>query len=84
MTYYGKDFKDENGNFKYYTNPVKAIRAKCLHDCCAGSSTEVENCQCTECFLHPFRFGKNPFRKPMSEERRKISSEVMKKIKEGV
>lgn len=28
---------------KKITNPVKAIRAKCL-DCCCGSSNEVELC----------------------------------------
>ncbi len=38
------------------TNPVKAIRAKCL-DCCCGSQ-----CPCTDCALYPFRFGKNPYR----------------------
>nr|DAE34801.1 MAG TPA: hypothetical protein [Caudoviricetes sp.] len=30
---------------KKITNPVKAIRAKCL-DCCCGSSNEVELCTC--------------------------------------
>ena len=43
------------------TNPVKAIRAKCL-DCCCGSSAEVKLCSCEDCSLHPFRFGKNPYR----------------------
>lgn len=65
---YVKDFTDNEGNFKYYTNPVKAIRAKCLYDCCAGSNDDVKQCNCTSCFLHPFRFGKNPFRKPKTEK----------------
>ena len=51
--------KDE----KKITNPVKAIRAKCL-DCCCGSSNEVKLCHLEKCPLHPFRFGKNPYRTP--------------------
>lgn len=43
------------------TNPVKAIRAKCL-DCCCGSPEEVRQCPCENCALYPFRFGKNPYR----------------------
>ena len=41
--------------------PMKAIRAKCL-DCCVGNSAEVRKCHIETCSLHPFRFGKNPFR----------------------
>ena len=44
------------------TNPVKAIREKCL-DCCCGSATEVNLCTITDCALYPFRNGKNPYRK---------------------
>lgn len=44
------------------TNPVKAIRAKCL-DCCCGNAAEVNLCSCKDCSLYPFRFGKNPYRK---------------------
>ena len=43
------------------TNPVKAIRAKCL-DCCCGSSDEVKLCHIDTCALHPFRLGRNPYR----------------------
>ena len=43
------------------TNPVKAIREKCL-DCCCGSSKEVSACALEDCSLHPFRYGKNPYR----------------------
>lgn len=43
------------------SNPLKAIRAKCL-DCCCNDKGEVKLCPCAECALHPFRFGKNPFR----------------------
>ena len=61
------------------TSPMRAIRHKCL-DCCCGSYTEVEKCEVKKCPLHPFRLGKNPFRKPVSEERRAALSESMKKI----
>ena len=43
------------------TNPMKAIRAKCI-DCCAGNMAEVKICHITACDLHPYRMGKNPFR----------------------
>lgn len=46
---------------KEITNPVKAIRAKCL-DCMCGSSNEVERCPCKDCALYPFRRGRNPYR----------------------
>lgn len=42
-------------------SPLKAIRNKCLN--CAGSRGEVRKCELVDCELHPFRFGKNPFRK---------------------
>lgn len=41
---------------------LKAIRAKCL-DCCADMPSEVRECQIESCALHPFRMGRNPFRK---------------------
>ena len=41
----------------------QAIRAKCL-DCSGGSYAEVARCHLEHCPLHPFRFGKNPYRKP--------------------
>ena len=43
-------------------NPVKAIRAKCL-DCCGDMPSVVADCHIAACALHPFRMGKNPFRK---------------------
>ena len=51
------------------SSPMQAIRAKCL-DCCAGSSDEVRKCVAVACPLWPFRTGKNPWRAPISEERR--------------
>lgn len=38
----------------------KAIRAKCM-DCTCQQIVEVRECQITNCPLHPFRMGKNPF-----------------------
>lgn len=62
---------------KKITNPVKAIRAKCL-DCCCGSSNEVELCTCTGCALYPFRRGKNPYR-----AKREITPEHAEKLRTG-
>lgn len=62
------------------TNPVKAIRAKCL-DCCAGQIQEVALCPSERCALHPFRLGKNPYRQPrqLSEEQKKALAERLRK-----
>lgn len=60
--------------------PIKAIRAKCL-DCCCGSANEVKQCPCKSCSLHPFRFGKNPYRKAREytpEEREAIAARLSK------
>ena len=55
---------------KQITSPLKAIRAKCL-DCCFDQTTEVKLCPVSACPLHPFRFGKNPFRKrELTDEQR--------------
>ena len=54
------------------TSPLKAVRAKCL-DCSGGSAKEVRECDISTCALWPFRFGKNPNRKPrkLTEQQRK-------------
>lgn len=49
-----------------------AIRAKCL-DCCCGSPAEVRRCGAIDCALWPFRMGTNPYRQPMSQERREAA-----------
>jgi hypothetical protein len=56
-------------------SPLKAIRANCI-DCCGGSSAEVKLCECTNCPLHSFRFGKNPHAKKRSltDEQRQASA----------
>lgn len=55
---------------KQITSPLKAIRAKCL-DCCCEQINEVKFCPASNCPLHPFRFGKNPYRKrELTDEQR--------------
>ena len=68
---------------KEITSPVKAIRAKCL-DCCCANSTEVKLCPASECPLHPFRFGKNPYRvqREMTDEQKAAAAERLKKARE--
>ncbi len=59
----------------YKTNPVKAIREKCI-DCMCGQANEVAQCTVERCALYPFRMGKNPFyKKNYTEERRQAMSE---------
>ena len=64
-------------NYERQTNPVKAIREKCLQDCCAGLANEVRDCLCPSCALYPFRFGKNPYR-----TKRELSDEQKEKMRE--
>lgn len=61
---------------KIITNPIKAIRAKCL-DCSNGSPNEVTLCPCKQCPLWPFRSGKNPYR-----TKRELSDEEKQKLRE--
>jgi len=65
------------------TNPVKAIRAKCL-DCCCGNSNEVKLCPAGDCPIHAFRFGKNPYRakREMTEEQRAAAAERFRLARE--
>jgi len=61
------------------TSPIRAVRLKCL-DCTCNSPKEVEACPIKTCPLWAFRFGRNPYRKPVSEERRAAASERMRKL----
>ena len=67
------------------TNPVKAIRAKCL-DCCCGSSLEVANCTVTQCALYPFRYGKNPYRqrREMSDEEKQVLAHRLREARKNL
>ena len=48
--------------------PLKAIRKHCL-ECVGKCREEVRTCTGTDCWLWPYRFGTNPFRKdkPLTE-----------------
>ena len=66
-------------------NPVKAIRAHCLD--CSYSAKEVELCPVEACALHPFRLGKNPYRKPqvskMTDEQKAAAAARLKAWRES-
>ena len=60
---------------------LRVIRLHCL-TCCNGSSNEVKLCTCEKtCFLHPYRFGKNPFnakREYTEEQKAKLREQLSK------
>lgn len=66
------------------TNPVKAIRAKCL-DCVCFQPSEVKLCPSTDCPLYPFRMGKNPYRakRELTEEQRATMAERLAKARQS-
>ena len=66
----------ESAGFKPMS-PMAAIRARCLD--CANTAQEVRFCAAVECPSWPFRMGMNPWRTPMSEERRAAARERIKK-----
>lgn len=49
------------------TNPMHAIRRKCL-DCACGQPGEIRNCEIMSCALWPYRLGRNPFRRDASKK----------------
>jgi hypothetical protein len=67
------------------TNPVKAIRAFCL-ECSGDSPSEVKSCPRGECPLHPFRFGKNPYRqrREMTEEEKRVLADRLREARKNV
>lgn len=69
-------------NEKTQTNPVKAIRAKCL-DCCGGLVSEVKLCPIRDCALYPFRQGRNPYRqkRELSDEQKEVMAERLRKAR---
>lgn len=63
-------------------SPAKAIRAKCL-DCCCGSANEVNICHLTDCPLHAFRFGKNPYtNRVLTDEQKEAAGARLAKARE--
>ena len=69
---------------EYETNPVKAIRKKCL-DCCMWQQEEVKQCSIEDCDLYPFRFGKNPFRtkREYTEEQRQAMASRLAEMRKN-
>ena len=77
---------EETINEKTYirnTSVLKAIRQKCVEDCCAGYVSEANNCLSPSCPLYPFRMGKNPYRKPISEESKQRILNGLRKAREA-
>ena len=67
--------KPEN---KKITNPLLAIRKRCL-DCCCYQEKEVRLCPAKDCPLYDFRFGKNPYHTmKLTDDQRKKRSERMR------
>lgn len=50
-------------------SPLRALRLKCL-DCCNSSAQEVRLCTAVDCPSWPFRMGRNPWRKLLTDEER--------------
>ena len=69
---------------KIQTNPVKVIREKCV-ECCCGNMAEVARCPAVKCPLHPWRMGKNPYRKKVerTEEQKKALAEKLAAAKQA-
>ena len=68
---------------EHYRRPLlKVIRAKCI-DCCCGDRVEVKLCAITDCDLHPYRMGKNPFSKrtPYTQEQK---DQLKLRLQEGI
>ena len=67
---------------EYIQSPLKAIRANCLQ-CVGGSAYKVRTCTAKNCYLFPFRFGKNPYTKKreMTEEQRAEAADRLRKAR---
>ena len=55
-------------------SPGRALRLRCL-DCCGNQVSEVRACTAVRCPAWPFRMGTNPYRAPVSDERREAARE---------
>ena len=56
-------------------SPLKALRLRC-NDCYGGCLKSVRGCTSKDCPSWPFRMGRNPWRAPVSEERRQLGREL--------
>lgn len=63
---------------------MNAIKNKCM-DCCCDQRTEVKECGAVKCPLHPFRLGKDPYKKKreLTEEQKEILRERMKNARKN-
>jgi hypothetical protein len=59
---------------------LKAIRKRCV-DCSGNSDPAVRACAFNGCSLHPFRFGKNRYLAPRSDEWRRAATERLASLK---
>jgi hypothetical protein len=72
--------KDELLALGHVPMPVlKAITAKCLW-CSGGSRAEVKDCLVKDCPLYPYRMGKNPWRRAVSEGTRQVRRQNATKV----
>jgi len=78
----GKFMNDVRVEMQQATNPIKAIRLKCL-DCTNNQRTEVDECTVKLCPLYAFRFGKNPFRakRVLTDEQREAAAQRLARVK---
>lgn len=75
-----KNLNELDEAVKENTSPLRAVRLKCI-DCSSYQFSEVKECNITNCPLHPFRLGKNPFRRrELTEEQKEAMAERMRKI----
>ena len=67
------------------TSPLKAIKQYCRSQCCCDDMESWKECSITTCQLHPFRMGKNPFRKKreLTEVQRKAIADRLEKAREA-
>ena len=77
-------------NTEQQTSPMKAIKLFCREQCCCvgpdneGGMDAWKNCNIEECQLHPFRLGKNPFRKKrkLTDKQRQAIADRLQKARE--
>lgn len=63
------------------TGLLKIIRKHCLW-CSCDSAQEIKNCKIKDCLLRPYRFGKDPERRILSDVEKQRRVNVLKKARE--
>ena len=78
-----KSLEDLRKAIQENTKIGDAIRLKCL-DCCGYEWNEVLECNITDCPLHLFRKGKNPFTKrTLTQEQKEKQAERLKQARQN-